>query len=381
MARPRSSSTTSLPDAKLDRCKLMKKRKTCDNDNDNGNSQADNLLIQRIQSERESLEDYLFTDTNKVSKSMSKFVLAKWSTLERQLYEQFVEAQKWKSAYEAIKGATMQPKQTYAEKVMVKAPTVPKELIKSPKTIVTVFPAEGTKITNSEQTKEIVMGSFKPVTDKLRIRNLRKIRNNGVLIETEGRNDLMQILQSKKLEEAGLKASLPSKKQPRIIIFDVPREYCENTLTEAIHLQNAEGINKQKLDNEFKLIFKTGNKLKETVNWVAEVSPDLRKLLTAKGRVFVGWRACKIQDFIRLTRCYKCQSFGHVAKFCKAETETCGHCGVDGHNFKNCPNKSKKESCALCKRIKKPDCHSSRSNDCPIYKLALAQHINKIDYG
>lgn len=225
------------------------------------------------------------------------------------------------------------------------------------------------------------MGSFKPATDKLKIRNFRKIKNNGILIETETKNDLVQILQSKKLEEAGLKAGLPRKIQPRFIIFDVPRDYNENMLAEAIHLQNAEGINKQKFNNELKLIFKTGDKLKDTVNWVAEVSPDLRKILTAKGRIFVGWRACRIQDYIRLTRCYKCQSFGHVAKFCRAGTETCGHCGEHGHNFKSCPNKTRNESCALCKRIKKPDSHSSRSNDCPIYKTALGQHINKINYG
>lgn len=110
------------------------------------------------------------------------------------------------------------------------------------------------------------MGSFKPTTDKLKIRNLRKVKNNGILIETETKNDLIQILQSKKLEEAGLKAGLPSKMQPRVIIFDVPRDYSENMLTEAIHLQNAEGISKQKLNNELKLIFKTGDKTKDTVN-------------------------------------------------------------------------------------------------------------------
>lgn len=88
-----------------------------------------------------------------------------------------------------------------------------------------------------------------------------------------------------------------------------------------------------------------------------------------------------MQDFINLTRCYRCQSFGHIAKHCQAPSETCGHCGCDGHNFKECPNKDKKETCVHCKRIKKPDGHSSRAKTCPIYKLALEQYINKINYG
>lgn len=273
------------------------------------------------------------------------------------------------------------PKPTYAEKVKVKSLSIPQGVVRPPRNVVTVFPVEGTSIANSDQTKERVMGSIKPVTEKLKIRNLRKIRNNGVLIETETREDLELILKSKKLEEAGLKAGLPNKMLPRLIIYDVPRDLSEDSLVEAMHMQNADFMNKLQFNKEFKLVFKTGNKKKDVVNWVAEVSPSLRKLLVSKNRVFVGWRSCNIQDFINLTRCYRCQSFGHIAKYCKASSDTCGHCGEDGHNFENCPNKNKRETCVHCKRIKKSDEHSSRAKNCPVYMMALEQYINKINYG
>lgn len=280
---------------------------------------------------------------------------------------------------DACSSHVIQP--TYAEKVKVKSLSVPQSMVKSPRNVVTVYPAEGTLINTSDQTKERVMGSIKPVTEKLKIRNLRKIRNNGVLIETETREDLTLILKSKKLEEAGLKAGLPNKLLPRIIIYDVPRELGVDSLAEAIHSQNADSMDRQTFSKEFKLIFKTGNKKKEVVNWVAEVSPCLRKLLISKNRVFVDWRSCNIQDFINLTRCYKCQSFGHIAKYCKATYDTCGHCGEDGHNFGGCPKKDKPEVCVHCKRIKKPDTHSSRARSCPVYTMALEQYLNKINYG
>lgn len=99
--------------------------------------------------------------------------------------------------------------------------------------MITVFPVEGTSRSSSDQTKEKVMGSIKPVTEKLKIRNLRKIRNNGVLIETETREDLALILKSRELEEAGLKAGLPNKRLPRIIVYDVPRNLDEGSMAEA----------------------------------------------------------------------------------------------------------------------------------------------------
>lgn len=139
------------------------------------------------------------------------------------------------------------------------------------------------------------MGSFKPVTEKLKIRNLRKIRNNGILIETKTRESLELILK-KKLEEAGLKASLPNKRLSRVIIYDVPRNFSESSLAEAIHIQNADS-KKEKFEKEFKLVFKTGDKKKDVVNWVAEVTLELRKLLISKSCVFVGWRSCNIQDY------------------------------------------------------------------------------------
>lgn len=273
------------------------------------------------------------------------------------------------------------PKLTYAEKVKVKSISVPSSAVKSPRNIMTVFPAEGVEIDSSEQTKERIMGTIKPEKEKLKIRNVRKIRNNGILIETETKEDLSMLLCNKKLVEAGLKAGLPSKKLPRVIIFDVPRELNEGSLAEAIHLQNVDIMDKTQFSRDFKLVFKTGDKKKDVVNWVAEVTPDIRKILINKSRVFVGWRSCNIQDYISLTRCYRCQSFGHVAKYCKEKVDTCGHCSEEGHNFKVCPNKNRHEVCVHCKRIKRPDDHSSRAKNCPVYVMALEQFINKIDYG
>lgn len=39
------------------------------------------------------------------------------------------------------------------------------------------------------------------------------------------------------------------------------------------------------------------------MNWVVEVSPDVRTLLHLRERLFIGWRPCRLQDFVGVSRC------------------------------------------------------------------------------
>src|SRR5437899_2274891 len=45
-------------------------------------------------------------------------------------------------------------------------------------------------------------------------------------------------------------------------------------------------------------------------------------------------------------RCFKCQKFGHTAKFCRKEQPVCPVCSED-HQYENCTNKERPK-CANC---------------------------------
>jgi len=128
--------------------------------------------------------------------------------------------------------------------------------------VITVFPVERSSVTNSEQTKKKVMSSIEPVTARLKIRNLRKIRNNGILIETKTKEDLNQILKSKKLEEVGLKTGLPNRIFPRIIIYDVPRDLNEDFLIEAVQCKTPKLWKRHNLQRNLKYYLKQEMKRK-----------------------------------------------------------------------------------------------------------------------
>ncbi|XP_053997451.1 uncharacterized protein LOC128886530 [Hylaeus anthracinus] len=274
---------------------------------------------------------------------------------------------------------TTQP--TYAQKVQITSKIVPPKAIRPPRNVITIYPAENNKAENSEETKMKLMANLLPAKEKLKIRSIRKISNNGVLIETETKDDLDRVLHNNKLSAIGLTAGLPTKKRPKMIIYDVPKHLSEKEITTAIKHQNLEHISKNSYIDEFKLLFKTGDRNKETVNWVIEVSPTIRNILKERNKIFIDWSACYIRDYIAISRCYKCQNFGHIALHCKATVSTCGHCAQDGHSYKNCPKKESNPSCINCKRANRPHDHSNRTQTCPAYKHAIETHIAKINYG
>lgn len=83
--------------------------------------------------------------------------------------------------------------------------------------------------------------------------------------------------------------------------------------------QNPEINTRDKFRQQIKLAFKTDDKNKERCNWVLEASKEARETLIKKERIYIGWNCCRLQDYIVATKCYKCHSFGHTAKYCKNE--------------------------------------------------------------
>lgn len=75
---------------------------------------------------------------------------------------------------------------------------------------------------------------------------------------------------------------------------------------------------------EMKFCFRTGRKHNEETNWVIEIHPQVsEKLLT--GKLFISQNACKVQEYIAISRCYKCQGYEHMAKYCRVNYEICAH--------------------------------------------------------
>lgn len=89
------------------------------------------------------------------------------------------------------------------------------------------------------------------------------------------------------------------------------------------------------------------------------------KILNA-GKVKIGWLNCRIRERVLVQKCYRCLSFGHVARNCQGpnRANTCYKCCQEGHKAAACMNI---EYCHICKQ----NGHNAGSLKCPEYKKLL----------
>lgn len=245
-----------------------------------------------------------------------------------------------------------------------------------------IYPTD--KMKSSEETKNLVQKIIRPEQMKLHVRGLRKTRNGGVIISTDTKDDIEKLRQSKQLTTSGLTMDEPLKRKPRIVLIGVPASMPETEVFNCIYQQNlADKLQNTTLETflaSIKLSHKSGKRDAETCNYIIEVPAHIRKALIAKDRVFINWSSCPVRDFTLVTRCFKCQQYGHAAKSCREEAVTCGHCGVVGHALKDCTKKAEPAKCATCLHFKKPYNHKTGDADCPARKIAEKRYINSIDY-
>lgn len=241
------------------------------------------------------------------------------------------------------------------------------------------------KLQSSEDTKSLVQKIIRPEQMKLHVRGLRKTRNGGVIISTESKDDIEKLKSLDQIKNSGLTLDEPFKRKPRVVIVGVPSSMPEKEVFTCLYNQNIADVlqdfTQDKFLGEIKLSHKSGKKDAETCNYIIEVPGIVRKALITKERVFVNWSSCPVRDFTLVTRCYKCQQYGHAAKSCRDSTYTCGHCGAQGHTIKECTNTKETAKCATCLHFKKPSNHNTGAADCPAKLMAEKRYINTIDFG
>lgn len=248
---------------------------------------------------------------------------------------------------------------------------------------VAIYPVDKQK--SSEETKTLVQRLIRPEEMKLHVRGLRKTRNGGVIISTDNKEDVEKLKRSVQLTSSGFTMDEPQKRKPKVVIIGVPSNMQETEVFTCLFNQNLadklENTDLQNFLSAVKLSHKSGKKDSDTCNFVVEVTGVIRKALISKDRAFINWSSCPVRDFTLVTRCYKCQQYGHAAKSCREAHHTCGHCAEQGHSIQDCPKKEAEPKCATCLHFKKPDNHKTGDKECPAKQQAEKRYINSIDYG
>lgn len=240
------------------------------------------------------------------------------------------------------------------------------------------------ELNTAEKVKKVLLEAIDPISNRIRIKNVKKTNSGKVLVETHSSGDLQKISSSQCLKNRGLTTALPTARRPRIIIYDIPKEMEVEEIKRAIFNQNPELFESIEYDvfaENCNFRFRVGKKDQSQANWVIEATPEIRNRLRSASRVYVGWVRCRILDFISVTRCFKCLDLGHIAKYCRAAEDTCSHCGLRGHRRDGCQNLSGPKACGLCRRRGREHDHAVDDKNCPSFKIAQDRYEQTIDYG
>lgn len=253
--------------------------------------------------------------------------------------------------------------------------------------VVLVYPetdeGENAKLT-SEDTRRKLAEIINPKEQFIQVKNIRKVRRGGIAVETANREGARKILENVAVRESGLRPREPSRTRPKILVYDLPdsKKEEEDDVIEGIREQNPDLEEPNTpFKNDIKVIRKIKSNRQGRAHWVLECSPRLRSLLLERERIYYEWESNRIKEYDDVTRCYKCQMYGHVAKFCKEKDPACGHC-AGPHETRECPKKDEQAVCTVCKKFNKEyRSHGVTAKECPAYQRAVAMRQRSTDYG
>ncbi|CAB0042233.1 unnamed protein product [Trichogramma brassicae] len=166
---------------------------------------------------------------------------------------------------------------------------------------------------SSDVLMSVLKSTIDPVGDGIHVRSVNKSRSGRLFVETASKQDLEKLISNAGLKARGVSVTLKERRLPRMIIYDVPVAHSGPELSELLRKQNPV-LSPQHV---LKPIFKVGKRDNEVTHWVMDVSPECRDVLVKEGGLYLGWRRCRVKEHCALTRCFKCQEFSHIAKYCK----------------------------------------------------------------
>ncbi|GFS65941.1 uncharacterized protein TNIN_127661 [Trichonephila inaurata madagascariensis] len=177
---------------------------------------------------------------------------------------------------------------------------------------------------------------------------MRTINKNRVLVQCVTKEDKDRFLTAIKEKTNTLQVSSPRKRNPNVLLKNLPNEISDHEVLQLLKDQNPELEEKVQLWEETKIRF-TLKKFENSRHLVLEMNPTCRNLCLNMKFLRANWNVCKVQDFIAINRCFKCLGYHHKAADCQnglccfkcAGEHKSSECNLSTQiATKNCTNKS-----------------------------------------
>lgn len=134
--------------------------------------------------------------------------------------------------------------------------------------------------------------------------------------------------------------------RPQIKITGV---LCEETIDHDTLINNIKSQNYWLRESEFTIdrIYSIDTKKGPYSNIIINCDINLQKRFIDQHHVIIGFRECKVYEYVYLLQCLRCYRFGHFARECNFE-ETCRRC-TEKHKLSECTSPILSHKCSNCK--------------------------------
>lgn len=198
---------------------------------------------------------------------------------------------------------------------------------------------------------------------KLNISNILKIDRvgkNRIRVQLKTIKDANNLISNKELVNENLRAFIPNnllfrKGLIKFIDTSFDEKYLFTNFLSPITILEVHRVHR-KIESNGQTVFVP----KQTVI----VTFEGNKLPT---NIFINSVSCPVEPYVyRVTQCFRCLKYGHVAKQCRSTISLCINCGKEKIETHTCRD-PQDNCCIYCKT----NTHKSISRDCPTYKKQM----------
>ncbi|XP_045453294.1 uncharacterized protein LOC123662495 [Melitaea cinxia] len=226
---------------------------------------------------------------------------------------------------------------------------------------------------NPQETGEQVLNKIKDSLDLTksgaRMERVRKARDQKIVVRCASKEDMVKI-RGQVQKNADLTVREPTNQDPLVCVRGVLSSYTNEEIVDLIKAQNGhilEGVDEKAL--KMKVRFRKRARNPHECHPVIELSPVLWKKFIDRGKIYIGFGRCAVEDQSPLIQCMRCLGFGHTKALCKQDKDACNYCAGE-HTGGNCPSKAKSDlpQCINCLRAKRSGHdlgHTAYSAECP----------------
>ncbi|GFY49993.1 gag-like protein [Trichonephila inaurata madagascariensis] len=212
--------------------------------------------------------------------------------------EKFVEACK-----ESLKDAMSSvPKKTYSSVVAPSFGGELNELSQKSSCCSVLIAAENC---NSDYVRKLFKTQINPRKEKIGIRHVKEISDNRIIVNCASEKDRDKLMTRIEANPKFLKPTVPKRKNPTMLIRNVPNDVDDSELLDVIREQNPEIFASNECWNESRVRFVL-KKFQHVRTVVIEFHPKIRKNVNAVGSLKIMWNMRRIEDFLVINRCFQC---------------------------------------------------------------------------